>query len=566
MDALLKKLQTVEAQFGQTRKVAEKFAATTKDVGAAAAQAGKGAEKGSVGIGKFGASIMRIVKYRMIRAAIRNIMQAFQEGLENVKEFSAGLEGEGHRIAQVLGDMSNNSLKMKNQLGSAFAEILSAIAPVINQIVSWLTTAANAISQFFAALGGNSRYYKAVDATAEVAKNLGGGAKSAKEIRNQLMGYDVINRLDKPNEGGGGGGGSVLDQKNNMFEYTEISTGIRKIAETIKKNLPLIEVALGASELALGALLTFSGANIPVGLGLMAIGAATLATALKEDWGAVPANVQEAVLGITIFVSGALLGIGAVLLFSGANIPLGLGLIAAGLAGYATVGVSWGKLTPELQGQITAIMTMISTALVVLGVIFLFTGMIPIGLGLLLAGGIAAGATVALNWDALKDKLKETWDGIKTWWETHVKKYFTREYWQEKINSMFDITPPHIPMPHFEVTWEPAGALASFFGFNAVPRIGVNFYAAGGFPEDGLFMANHGELVGQFSNGNTAVANNEQIIAGIERGVYNAVTSAMANKGGNESVVKVFLDGKQISNAVTRNQRSTERATGVALA
>lgn len=51
----------------------------------------------------------------------------------------------------------------------------------------------------------------------------------------------------------------------------------------------------------------------------------------------------------------------------------------------------------------------------------------------------------------------------------------------------------------------------------SIPR-----FATGGFPEDGLFMANHGELVGQFSNGKTAVANNEQIVEGITGGVYAA--------------------------------------------
>lgn len=51
----------------------------------------------------------------------------------------------------------------------------------------------------------------------------------------------------------------------------------------------------------------------------------------------------------------------------------------------------------------------------------------------------------------------------------------------------------------------------------SIPR-----FATGGFPEDGLFMANHGELVGKFSNGKTAVANNEQIVAGITGGVYAA--------------------------------------------
>lgn len=44
----------------------------------------------------------------------------------------------------------------------------------------------------------------------------------------------------------------------------------------------------------------------------------------------------------------------------------------------------------------------------------------------------------------------------------------------------------------------------------------------GGFPEDGFFFANHNELVGQFSNGKTAVANNEQIVEGISEGVAAA--------------------------------------------
>ena len=51
-------------------------------------------------------------------------------------------------------------------------------------------------------------------------------------------------------------------------------------------------------------------------------------------------------------------------------------------------------------------------------------------------------------------------------------------------------------------------------------------YATGGFPEDGLFFANSGEMVGKFSNGKTAVANNDQIVAGISKGVYDAIVAS----------------------------------------
>lgn len=48
-------------------------------------------------------------------------------------------------------------------------------------------------------------------------------------------------------------------------------------------------------------------------------------------------------------------------------------------------------------------------------------------------------------------------------------------------------------------------------------------FADGGFPEDGLFFANSGEMVGGFSNGKTAVANNAQIVEGIKQGVKDAM-------------------------------------------
>lgn len=67
---------------------------------------------------------------------------------------------------------------------------------------------------------------------------------------------------------------------------------------------------------------------------------------------------------------------------------------------------------------------------------------------------------------------------------------------------------------------------------NGIGRIGISDlipkYSVGGFPEDGLFMANRGELVGQFSNGQTAVANNYQIVGGIKDGVKEAVAEILA--------------------------------------
>lgn len=72
--------------------------------------------------------------------------------------------------------------------------------------------------------------------------------------------------------------------------------------------------------------------------------------------------------------------------------------------------------------------------------------------------------------------------------------------------------------------------LGNGFGINipSIPAVSLPRFANGGFPEDGLFFANSTELVGRFSNGRTAVANNEQIIAGIEEATYKGFMRAQS--------------------------------------
>ena len=69
-------------------------------------------------------------------------------------------------------------------------------------------------------------------------------------------------------------------------------------------------------------------------------------------------------------------------------------------------------------------------------------------------------------------------------------------------------------------------------------------FATGGFPEGGLFMANHNELIGRFDDGRTVVANNEQIT----QGIYMAVKEALG--GGRNTELTVYLDGREIAKAV----------------
>lgn len=64
-------------------------------------------------------------------------------------------------------------------------------------------------------------------------------------------------------------------------------------------------------------------------------------------------------------------------------------------------------------------------------------------------------------------------------------------------------------------------------------------YASGGFIEEGPFYMNRGEMVGKFSNGKTAVANNQQITEGIKQAVMEGMAQVMmnSNAGGNSAPI-----------------------------
>lgn len=105
-------------------------------------------------------------------------------------------------------------------------------------------------------------------------------------------------------------------------------------------------------------------------------------------------------------------------------------------------------------------------------------------------------------------------------------------------------------------------------GFNiselhvSIPKIPM--YEFGGFPEDGLFFANHNELVGQFSNGSNAVVNNEQIIAGIEGGVERGMTKALGRNGTSRDVAQanIYIDGDLLFRKMIEYNNSYKRRTG----
>lgn len=147
--------------------------------------------------------------------------------------------------------------------------------------------------------------------------------------------------------------------------------------------------------------------------------------------------------------------------------------------------------------------------------------------------------TVALAfWETFKKSASDTWKDIKEGFSGVID--FFKDLWNgiaDKLNGEFELAGHEF-------------------------KINLPKFAMGGFPEDGLFMANHGEMVGKFSNGKTAVANNEQITDGIAKAVYSAIMNANASSGsGNVPYINntIQVDGETIARAVTKGQQSLNR-------
>lgn len=203
------------------------------------------------------------------------------------------------------------------------------------------------------------------------------------------------------------------------------------ITKFITDNINIITVIVGAASLAVGAILALSGANLPLGIALLLVGAGSLAVSITLNWDTIQNAMKGPIGEATAIISGAVLVLGATLLFTGAGIPLGIGLILLGSAGLATAIVpNWNTVQEKLQGPLGGIMALIGGFLVVLGLILLFTGAgIPLGIGLIVAGGASLAAAIAPNWNFITEKVKGVWQSVKDFWNAKIAPIFTAAWW-----------------------------------------------------------------------------------------------------------------------------------------
>lgn len=256
----------------------------------------------------FGGSLKRILAFGI---GIRSLYVLFNKLRKYITESIQAFAQYDTETEASISNLKSALQGLKLQWGAAFAPILNAVAPVLQTLISWLNTAAQAVAQFMATLTGKGTFKKAIANTGKLSSNLGGAADNAKEAKKQLMGIDTLNVMNDTDTGGsgGGGGGGAAD---GSFEDVTVD------AESLPAK---IAVALKSGEWAQAATLLTGKLNemvssvdwtgIGAKLGYYLDGALTfLATALTTfDWAALAGSLAILLNNLISNVDWANLGV-----------------------------------------------------------------------------------------------------------------------------------------------------------------------------------------------------------------------------------------------------------------
>lgn len=286
------------------------------------------------------------------------------------------------------------------------------------------------------------------------------------------------------------------------------------LSDEIQNVIAIITTVVSVAFLAIGAALAFSGANIPLGLALLAAGAVTMGTAIMPNWNDLSDNVQQKISMITTVVGGALLAVGAILALSGVALPLGLGLMAAGALSLGAVAtLNWDFVVNSIKKVVSVITGILSGALIVLGVLLCLSGAgVGLGLAVLAAGLSLSYAAWTLDDNPITRFIRQMANSIIGLVNGVI----------DAINDMFHIQFNGLSV--MGITLIPA------FDIRLVDIPHIPFFEDGGFPNEGqLFIAREAgaEMVGAMGR-RTAVANNDQIVEGISAGVSIANDGVIA--------------------------------------
>lgn len=356
-----------------------------------------------------------------IKESVANMTQAEKAELRYYAIMTQVTTAQGD-MARTLEAPANQLRILQAQLTQAARAIGNIFIPALNAILPYAIAVVQVIREIANALANLAGFkltevdYSGVNSAAvgagSLADNLDDAAGAAKKLKQYTAGFDELN-VFAPNTGSGSGagaggaGGFDFDLPTYDFLGDAVQTRIGEIKKMIEDTLAEITTIVSGFMLAVGAILVVTGVNIPLGVGLMAAGAVSLAATVGLNWTAMSSELASTLALITGVVGGFLLALGAIMAFSGANLPLGIALMALGGASLVSAAViNWHNSDRHLTDALTTLTGVLAGASLAVGAMLAFTGVATgLGIALMAVGAVTLVSAAALNWNSIPDAL-----------------------------------------------------------------------------------------------------------------------------------------------------------------
>ena len=356
-----------------------------------------------------------------IKESVANMTQAEKAELRYYTIMTQVTTAQGD-MARTLEAPANQLRILQAQLTQAARAIGNIFIPALNAILPYAIAVVQVIREIANALANLAGFkltevdYSGVNSAAvgagSLADNLDDAAGAAKKLKQYTAGFDELN-VFAPNTGSGSGagaggaGGFDFDLPTYDFLGDAVQTRIGEIKKMIEDTLAEITTIVSGFMLAVGAILVVTGVNIPLGVGLMAAGAVGLAATVGLNWTAMSSKLASTLALITGVVGGFLLALGAIMAFSEANLPLGIALMALGGASLVTAAViNWHNSDRHLTDALTTLTGILAGASLAVGAMLAFTEVATgLGIALMAVGAVTLVSAAALNWNSIPDAL-----------------------------------------------------------------------------------------------------------------------------------------------------------------
>ena len=334
--------------------------------GPAAAKMAKSVDRAQKSASKFSSRMREVIRSALVFTVITQGLAKFREWMGKVIKTN---------------DEARASIaRLKGALLTLAQPMIEVIIPAFTNFVDMLARIISMAARITAALFGTTAE-KAADSAEnlyEETEALEKTGEAAEEAGKSLASFDEINQLS----------GSSNKSENQAQQDQSIEPDFSIVKTSIQDALSaILELLTGAALLAIGAILVFTGASIPVGLALMVAGALAIVDAVTSNPEAIKALLQGG-LGEALSIIGPLVAVIGVLLVVTGHILIGISLIIMGAAIWATGAASGdeGDFIQNILTRLSEAAAVIGPLIAVLGVFLVITGHILLGVAFIIAG------------------------------------------------------------------------------------------------------------------------------------------------------------------------------------